>query len=171
MCKILNSGFSRVIAGHKGWTIHPRRTTNLYVETSDVIFEVRDLFPWEMLTKMVISCLLDNEKIWNSAQINLSSTLNFYRKYVFDATISTEKSTSYVVKWHTNYTYVKFSSAFSWNCDFGQFLIKFMTTKNAVFCRLAQEFEVSYETSIFWSMFMLPKYWYKQLSWRNGIRY
>ena len=36
------------------------------------------------------------EKIWNSAQINLSSILNIYRKYVFDATIglSTEKSTS-----------------------------------------------------------------------------
>ena len=28
------------------------------------------------------------------------------------------------------------------------------------FCRLAQqELNVSYETSIFWSMFMLPKYW------------
>ena len=28
------------------------------------------------------------------------------------------------------------------------------------FCRLAQqELKVSYETSIFWSMFMLPKYW------------
>ena len=57
-------------------------------------YEVRDLFPWEMFTKMVISCLLNIEKIWNSAQINLSSTLNFYRRYVFDATISTEKSTS-----------------------------------------------------------------------------
>ena len=58
------------------------------------VYVVRDLFPWEMLTKMVISCLLNVEKIWNSAQINLSSTLNFYRRYVFDATISTEKSTS-----------------------------------------------------------------------------
>ena len=57
------------------------------------IYEVRDLFPWEILTKMVISCLQNVEKIWNSAQINLSSTLNFYRKYFFDATISTEKST------------------------------------------------------------------------------
>ena len=57
-------------------------------------YEVRDLFPWEMFIKMVISCLLNVEKIWNSAQINLSSTLNFYRRYVFDATISTEKSTS-----------------------------------------------------------------------------
>ena len=28
------------------------------------------------------------------------------------------------------------------------------------FCRLAQqELNVSYETSIIWSMFMLPKYW------------
>ena len=58
------------------------------------IYEVRDLFPWEMLTKMVISCLLNVEKIWNSAQINLSSTLNIYQRYVFDATISTEKLTS-----------------------------------------------------------------------------
>ena len=34
------------------------------------------------------------KKIWNSAQINLSSTWNFYRKIVFEATVSTEKSTS-----------------------------------------------------------------------------
>ena len=46
-----------------------------------------------IFTKMVISWLLNVEKIWNSAQINLSSTSNFYRRYVFDATISTEKST------------------------------------------------------------------------------
>ena len=58
------------------------------------IYEVRDLFPWEMFTKMVISFLMNVEKIWNSAQINLSSTLNFYQRYVLDATISTEKSTS-----------------------------------------------------------------------------
>ena len=47
-----------------------------------------------MLTKMAILCLLNVEKIWNSTQINLSSILNFYQIYVFDATISTEKSTS-----------------------------------------------------------------------------
>ena len=34
------------------------------------------------------------KKIWNSAQINLSSTWNFYRNVFFEATISTEKSTS-----------------------------------------------------------------------------
>ena len=90
--------------------------------------------------------MLNVEKIWNLAQINLSSILNFYPKYIFDATVSTEKSTneidadlaqnemqlylilsrqlnlSYVnwytchkgdnVKWHTNHTYIKFSSAF-----------------------------------------------------------
>ena len=32
-----------------------------------------------------------SKKIWNSAQINLSSILNFYQKYVIDATISIEK--------------------------------------------------------------------------------
>ena len=37
VCKILDSGFPRVIAGHKGKTIHPRRTTNLYFEISVVI--------------------------------------------------------------------------------------------------------------------------------------
>ena len=32
--------------------------------------------------------------------------------------------------------------------------------ENAVFCRLAQqELKVLDETSLFWSMFMLPKYW------------
>ena len=58
------------------------------------LYVVRDLFPWEMLTKMVISCLLNVEQIWNSAQINLISILNFYQKYVFHTTISTEKSTN-----------------------------------------------------------------------------
>ena len=29
VCKILNSGSPWVIASHKGWTIHPGRTTNL----------------------------------------------------------------------------------------------------------------------------------------------
>ena len=110
-------------------------------------YEVRDLFPWKILTKMAISCLLSVEKIWNSAQINLSSIFNFHRKHVFDIAISTEKSTSEIdddlaqnemwlylipprqlnlsyaneytchkvdnVKWHTNHTYIKFSSAFS----------------------------------------------------------
>ena len=63
------------------------------MEANDIImaYEVRDLFTREMITKMVISRLLNVEKIWNSAQINLSST--FYRKYCFDATISTKKST------------------------------------------------------------------------------
>ena len=34
------------------------------------------------------------KKNWHSAQMNLSSTGNFYRKHFFKATISTEKSTS-----------------------------------------------------------------------------
>ena len=59
-----------------------------------ITYEVRDLFPWEMLIKTVISCFLNVEKIRNSAQINLSSALNIYRSYLFDATISTEQSTS-----------------------------------------------------------------------------
>ena len=53
-----------------------------------------DLFLREMLTKTLISYFLNIEKIWNSAQINLSSTLNFYPRYFFGATLSTEKSTS-----------------------------------------------------------------------------
>ena len=68
---------------------------NILIPASNAdVYEVKDLFPWEMFTNMVISCLLNVDNIWNSAQINLSSTLNFYRRYVFDATISTEKSTS-----------------------------------------------------------------------------
>ena len=47
-----------------------------------------------MPSKIIIACLLNVEEIWNSAQINLSSTGNFYRKYIFEATPSTEKSTS-----------------------------------------------------------------------------
>ena len=42
-----------------------------------LVYEVRDLFPWEMFIKMEILCLLNVEKIWNSAPMNLSSTLNF----------------------------------------------------------------------------------------------
>ena len=78
--------------------IHKETNSNIYTVvlnlSKNTLYEVRDLFPWEMFTKMVISCLQNVEKIWNSAQINLSSTLNFYRTFVFDATISTEKSTS-----------------------------------------------------------------------------
>ena len=119
-------------------------------------YEVRDLFPWEMIIKMVISYLLNVEKIWNSAQINLSSTLNFLPKILFRrnnihqeidhwnrhwfgakwhvtvpnsvAQLNLSYANEYtcnrgnVVKWHTNDTYVKFSSVFSWNCDFEQFL-------------------------------------------------
>ena len=59
-----------------------------------VEYEVRDLFPWAILTKTMISYFLNIEKIWNSAQIKLSSTLNFYRRYFFDAWIFTEKSIS-----------------------------------------------------------------------------
>ena len=47
------------------------------------VYEVRDLFPWEMITKLVISCLLNVEKIRNSGQINLSSTLNVLPKILF----------------------------------------------------------------------------------------
>ena len=34
-----------------------------------------NLFPWEMFIKILIPCFLNVEKILNSAQINLSSTL------------------------------------------------------------------------------------------------
>ena len=46
-----------------------------------------------MPSKMIVACLLNVQKIWNSAQINLSSTENFYREYFFEATITIEKST------------------------------------------------------------------------------
>ena len=43
--------------------------------------------------------------------------------------------------------------------NFHQHFRKIVITKNAVFCRLVQqELNVSYETSIFRSMFMLHKY-------------
>ena len=64
------------------------------IATGIKIYEVRDLFPWKMLFKMIIACLLNVEKMWNSAQINWSSTGNVYRKFFFEATIFTEKSTS-----------------------------------------------------------------------------
>ena len=47
-----------------------------------------------MPTKMIISFLRNVKKIWNSVPINLNSNWNLYRKYFFEATISTEKSTS-----------------------------------------------------------------------------
>ena len=59
----------------------------------NIVYEVRDLFPWEKLAKIVISYLLNVKKKLNSAQIKLSPTLNLYRKKFFDATISAEKST------------------------------------------------------------------------------
>ena len=47
------------------------------------LYEVRGLFPWELSTKTVISCVLNVEKIWRSTLINLSSTLKFYRRYFY----------------------------------------------------------------------------------------
>ena len=119
-------------------------------------YEVRDLFPWKMTTKMIISCLLNVKKIWNSAQINLCSTWIFYRIYFYrsnnihreidqwnrhrfgtkwNVTVPNSvtpvkpivckwicMSLSNVVKWHTNYMYIKLPSAFSWNYNFEQFL-------------------------------------------------
>ena len=38
-----------------------------------------------------------------------------------------------------------------------------------IFYRLLRELNVTYETSIFWSMFMLHEYWWKHLSRKNGI--
>ena len=69
---------------------------SLYYKFQEDLFsyEARSLFRWEMLTKTMISCFLNVQKIWKSAQINLSSIWNFYRRYFFDATMSTEKSTS-----------------------------------------------------------------------------
>ena len=166
-------------------------------------YEVRDLFPWEIITKIVISCLLKVDKIWNSAQIILSSTLNFLPKILFRRnnihreidhwnrrwfgakwhvtvpnSVAPVKSIlckwiymlqGNVVKWNTHDTYVKFSSVFSWNCDFEHFFLKFMTKNAGFFCHLVlQELNVIYEISIFRLMFMWHK---KQLSWRNGIRY
>ena len=76
-------------AGGK-WLIHgpKRRKENQLLSLKhpcwlSLVYEDRDLFPWEMVTKMLISCLLNVEKIWNSAQINLSSTLNFLKKILF----------------------------------------------------------------------------------------
>ena len=176
------------------------RNTKMYK-----LYEVRDLIPWEILTKMVIWYVLKVEKYWNSAQINLSSTLNFYRKIFFrrnhihreidqwnrrrtgaksNVTVpnSVTPIKSIVCEWiymsqrryfqmtrelHTDKIFIGiFVKLWFW-----AIFIKFMT-KNAVFRRLVQqEWNVAYETSIFWSMFMLHKYSWKQLSWRNGIRY
>ena len=46
------------------------------------------------IERSVLRAAWSQPKIWNSVQINLSSTLNFYRKYFFDAMISNEKLTS-----------------------------------------------------------------------------
>ena len=41
------------------------------------VYVVMDLFPGEILTKLVMCYLLKAENYWNSAQINVSSSLNF----------------------------------------------------------------------------------------------
>ena len=71
----------------KIYLTHPTKIKNRWNEKYSIFFagsvyEVRDLFPWEMVTKMLISCVLNVEKIWNSAQINLSSTLNFFTENI-----------------------------------------------------------------------------------------
>ena len=69
------------------------------------IYVARDLFPWEMLTKTMISCFLNVGQIWNSAQINLSSTLKFYRRYFLRRNnihreIDQWNRRRFVAKWH-----------------------------------------------------------------------
>ena len=145
-----------------------------------------------MPTKTVISCFLNVEKISNSTQINLSSTLNFYRRYSFRRSNIYRETDQwnrhrFGAKWHVtvpnSVTSIKpvickwIYLPQGWYCQmthklhiyqifirifvklwFREIVIKFMT-KNAVFCRLAQqELIVSYETSIFRSMSMWHKY-------------
>ena len=118
-------------------------------------YEVRDLFPWKMTTKMIISCLLNVKKNLKLDRKNLKLDLNLLPKIFFrsnnihreidqwnrrrfgtkwNVTIPNSvtpvkpivckwiyMSRGNVVKWHTNYTYIKFPSVFSWNCDFEHF--------------------------------------------------
>ena len=63
------------------------------------------------------------------------------------------------VKWHTNYTYIILSSVLSRNSYFEHSLNKINDEKYS-FCRLVQHgLNIAYDTSIFWSMFMLLEYW------------
>ena len=146
-----------------------------------------------MLTKTVISCFPNVEKIWNSAHINLSSTLNFYRRYFFRCNniygeMDRWNRRRCVAKWHVtvpnSVTPIKpivckwIYMPQGWYCQmthklhvynifirifvklwFREVFIKFMT-KNTDFCPLVhQELNLSYETSIFRSIFILRKYW------------
>ena len=70
----------------------PLACINIYLNTKYT--RSQTYFREKMPSQMIIACLLKFKQIWDSAQINLSSTRNFYRKYFFEATISTEKSTS-----------------------------------------------------------------------------
>ena len=122
-----------------------------------MVYEVRDLFPWKMPTKVITSCLLNVEKIWNTAQNKLKLDLKLLPKMFFFRSNNIHReidqwnrrrfgtkwnvtvpnsvtpvkpivckwiylSRGNVVKWHTNYKYIKFTFVFSWNCDFEQFL-------------------------------------------------
>ena len=78
-------------------------------------------------------------------------------------------TTGVIVSNDTHITHISNFHPYFVKLWFREIFIKFMT-KNAVFCRLAQqELIVPYETSIFWSMSMWHKYKKKQLSWRNRI--
>ena len=81
------SFFGGLKSGTPSTIIYTRWSSGRYKLGCDApmlsMYEVRDLFPWEILTKMVIQYLLKVEKQWNYAQIKLSSTFNFYRKIFF----------------------------------------------------------------------------------------
>ena len=139
-------------------------------------YEVRDLFPWEMPTKMMISCLLN---------------VNFYRKYFFEYPPRNRpvKSTPIWRKWNVTvpnsvvpvkplvckwiYTChrvmlsndTQTTRILNFHPHFRETVIlsnfyKFMTKNAGFFYRLAQqELKVSHEICIFRSMFISHKYW------------
>ena len=61
---------------------------------SQLLYEVRDLFPWKMTTKMIISCLLNKKKSETRHKETYAQLESFNENIFIEATISTEKSTN-----------------------------------------------------------------------------
>ena len=67
------------------------------------VYGVRDLFPWEIVTKMVISCLLNVEKIWNTNKLKLDLKLLpkiCFRRNNIHWEIDQWKRRRFGAKWH-----------------------------------------------------------------------
>ena len=140
------------------------------VNVGKSIYEVGDLFPWEMLTKMMISYLLNVEKknTWNSPSeidFDLAQKMKCKLHYVtVQNSVTPIKPAIFKMNTHVTEDILLNNTGIIHKLNFHPHFREIVILsnlyksrdKNAAFFRLVQqEINVAYETSTFWPMFML----------------